>query len=79
MINILEARRALHWRELGNEILDTNLGLFYGKTKFAAQLSNFSGAVDTVLAAKQSMILLWMNHFSMGVTTAPTSVNIIDE
>ena len=36
--DILEARRALHWRELGNKILDTNLRLFYGKTKFAAQL-----------------------------------------
>ena len=41
--DILDARRALHWHELGNEILDTNLRLFYGKTKFAAQLSNFVG------------------------------------
>ena len=37
------------------------------------------GAVDTVLAAKQSTILPWMNHSSMGVITALISVNIIDE
>ena len=27
--DILDARRALHWHELGNEILDTNFRLFY--------------------------------------------------
>ena len=41
--DILNARRALHWQEIGNKILDSNLRLFYGKTKFAAQLSNFAG------------------------------------
>ena len=41
--DVLEARKALHWLELGNEVLDSNLRLFYGKTKFAAQLSNFAG------------------------------------
>ena len=40
---ILNARRALHWQEINNQILDSNLKLFYGKTKFAAQLSNFVG------------------------------------
>jgi len=40
---ILNARRALHWQEINNQILDTNLKLYYGKTKFAAQLSNFVG------------------------------------
>ena len=35
-------RKALHWLELGNEILDSNICLFYGKTKYAAQISKFS-------------------------------------
>ena len=30
-------------QEIKNQILDSNLRLFYGKTKFAAQLSNFAG------------------------------------
>ena len=40
---ILNARRALHWKEINNEIRDANLRLYYGKTKFAAQVSNFAG------------------------------------
>ena len=40
---ILNARRALHWHEIKNEILDSNWKLFYGKTQFAVQLSNFAG------------------------------------
>ena len=40
---ILNACRALHWQEINNQILDSNLKLFYGKTKFAVQLLNFAG------------------------------------
>jgi len=39
---ILNARKALHWKELSNETRDTNIRLYYGKTMFAAQVSNFA-------------------------------------
>merc|ERR1712055_55885 len=38
---ILNARKALHWKELSNETRDANIRLYYGKTMFAAQVSNF--------------------------------------
>ena len=41
---ILDARKALHWKELSNETRDANIRLYYGKTMFAAQVSNFAVA-----------------------------------
>ena len=38
----LLSRQSLHWMELGVGCLDTNIKLYHGKTKFAAQLSHFS-------------------------------------
>ena len=41
---ILDARKALHWKEISNETRDANIRLYYGKTMFAAQVSNFAVA-----------------------------------
>merc|ERR1711936_753355 len=41
---VLNARKALHWKELSNETRDANIRLYYGKTMFAAQVSNFAVA-----------------------------------
>ena len=38
----LLSRKSLHWMELGVGCLDSNIKLYYGKTKFAAKLSHFS-------------------------------------
>ena len=38
----LLSRKSLHWMELGVGCLDSNIKLYYGKTKFAAELSHFS-------------------------------------
>merc|ERR1712208_120888 len=39
---ILDARKALHWKEISNETRDANIRLYYGKTMFAAQVSKFA-------------------------------------
>merc|ERR1712030_274028 len=39
---ILNACKALHWREISNETRDANIRVHYGKTMFAAQVSNFA-------------------------------------
>ena len=47
----LLTRKSLNWMELGMGCLDSNIKLYYGKTMFAAQLSNFlaqQGTVPTV-------------------------------
>merc|ERR1712082_146166 len=36
---IIDARKALHWKEISNEARDANIRLYYGKTMFAAQVS----------------------------------------
>merc|ERR1712208_211835 len=41
---IIDARKALHWKEISNETRDANIRLYYGKTMFAAQVSNFAVA-----------------------------------
>ena len=41
---IMDARKALHWKEVSNETRDANIRLYYGKTMFAAQVSNFAVA-----------------------------------
>ena len=38
----LLSRKSLHGMELGVGCLDSNIKLYYGKTKFAAELSHFS-------------------------------------
>merc|ERR1711936_1065011 len=38
----MDARKALHWKEVSNETRDANIRLYYGKTMFAAQVSNFA-------------------------------------
>ena len=38
----LLSRKSLHWMELGVECLDSNIKLYYSKTKYAAELSHFS-------------------------------------
>ena len=40
--HLLQARKALLWRTLPNDVLDYNLSIFFGKMKFNAQLSNFT-------------------------------------
>merc|ERR1711895_123633 len=38
----LLSRQRLHWMELGVGCLDTNIKIYHGKKKFAAELSHFS-------------------------------------
>ena len=40
--HLLQARKALLWRELPNDVLDYNLSIFFGRMKFNAQLSHFT-------------------------------------
>ena len=78
--DILNARRALHWHELGNEILDTNLRLFYGKTKFAAQLSNFVGGNRYCASCKAKYGITVDETFLHGCYNYPNfKINIIEE
>ena len=40
--HLLQARKALIWRELPNNVLDYKLSIFFGRMKFNAQLSHFT-------------------------------------